>query len=92
MRRIVWVAIGAAGGVWAYRRFQVMSAQAREQGVVLTAQQAGLSAATIINTAATVATSSIAQARSLQASNPQASNSQLGAAAAAVLRRSDRSA
>lgn len=82
MRRIVWVAIGAAGGVWAYRRFQEMSAQAREQGLVITAQQAGVSAASLITTATAVASTSIAQARALQNSNTQ-----VGAAASAVLRR-----
>jgi hypothetical protein len=44
MRRMVWVAIGAAGGVLAYRRAQTLIADARERGVVLSAQQAGLSA------------------------------------------------
>ena len=45
MRRIVWVAVGAAGGIVAYRRAQQALAEAREQGVVLSAQQVGVSAA-----------------------------------------------
>ena len=44
MRRIVWVAVGAAGGIYAYRRAQLAIADARERGVVLSAQQLGLSA------------------------------------------------
>ncbi len=41
MRRIVWVAIGAAGGIVAYRRAQQAVVDARERGVVLSAQQVG---------------------------------------------------
>lgn len=82
MRRLVWVAVGAAGGIWAYRRAQEMSAQARERGLVLTAQQAGLSAAAAIGTARAMAAGSVAQVRELQSSAQQP-----GTAAAAVLRR-----
>ncbi len=82
MRRLIWVAVGAAGGIWAYRRAQGMAEQAREQGLVLTAHQAGTSAAAAVATAKSVATASVAQVRELQAA-PQ----QVGAAAASVLRR-----
>lgn len=44
MRRMVWVALGAAGGIVAYRRLEQALEDARQRGVVLSAQQAGLSA------------------------------------------------
>jgi len=44
MRRIVWVAVGAAGGILAYRRLQQALEDARERGVVMSVQQVGLSA------------------------------------------------
>ena len=82
MRRMVWVAIGAAGGILAYRRLVELSEQAREQGLVLTAQQAGLSAAQALGTARALASTSVAQAKALQAAQQPA-----GQAAANVLRR-----
>jgi len=51
MRRIVWVAVGAAGGIFAYRRTQQAIADARERGLVLTAQQYGQSAVTAASAA-----------------------------------------
>ena len=57
MRRIVWVAVGAAGGIYAYRRAQQALADARERGVVLSAQQVGLSAVTAVTAARGLATS-----------------------------------
>ncbi|MCP4743367.1 MAG: hypothetical protein GY871_14255 [Actinomycetales bacterium] len=42
MRRLVWTAIGAAGGIWAYRKSSEWLDQARDQGVALTIQQAAL--------------------------------------------------
>lgn len=51
MRRIVWVAVGAAGGIYAYRRAQQALADARERGVVLSAQQVGISAVTAVSAA-----------------------------------------
>ncbi|MBM02160.1 MAG: hypothetical protein CMH43_00380 [Micrococcales bacterium] len=42
MRRLVWTAIGAAGGIWAYRKGSEWLEQAREQGVAVTIQQAAL--------------------------------------------------
>jgi hypothetical protein len=44
MRRLVWVAVGAVGGIYAYRRGSALVADARERGVVLTAQQAAFAA------------------------------------------------
>ena len=44
MRRLVWVAIGAAGGIYAYRTVQRLRDDARERGIVVTAQEAGTSA------------------------------------------------
>lgn len=42
MGRLVWVALGAAGGIWAYRKGSGLIEQAREQGVALTVQQVAL--------------------------------------------------
>lgn len=43
MGRLVWVALGAAGGIWAYRKGNGLIDQAREQGVAVTVQQIALS-------------------------------------------------
>ena len=51
MRRLVWVAVGAVGGIYAYRRGNVLVAQARERGVVLTAQQAAIAAMSTVASA-----------------------------------------
>ncbi|MBK9740246.1 MAG: hypothetical protein IPO93_12170 [Actinobacteria bacterium] len=61
MRRIVWVAVGAAGGIFAYRRGQQVLADARERGVVLSAQQAGASAAGAVASARALASSAVAR-------------------------------
>lgn len=49
MRRLVWTALGAAGGIWAYRKGSVLLDQAREQGVALTVQQVALAATQTVN-------------------------------------------
>ena len=49
VRRLVWTAIGAAGGIWAYRKGSELLDQAREQGVALTIQQVALSATQTVN-------------------------------------------
>jgi len=49
MGRLVWVAVGAAGGIWAYRKANVLIEQAREQGVALTVQQVALSTTQAVN-------------------------------------------
>lgn len=36
MRRLVWVSLGAAGGILAYRKAQEMMTVARDKGVLLT--------------------------------------------------------
>ncbi len=46
MRRLLWTAIGAAGGILAYRKGQQLLLQAQEQGMLVTAQQAGASVGT----------------------------------------------
>lgn len=51
MRRLFWTAVGAAGGVVLYRQGQKFLADARERGVVASAQQVGLSAATSVSAA-----------------------------------------
>jgi hypothetical protein len=49
VRRLVWTAIGAAGGIWAYRKGSELLEQAREQGVALTIQQVALTATQTLN-------------------------------------------
>ena len=49
VRRLVWTAIGAAGGIWAYRKGSELLEQAREQGVALTIQQVALTATQTVN-------------------------------------------
>ena len=44
MRRIAWIALGAVGGILAYRSGQRFIADARERGIAASAQQAGASA------------------------------------------------
>jgi hypothetical protein len=60
MRRIVWVAVGAAGGIVVYRRAQQALADAREKGMVVSVQQAGLSAASALSTARAMASGAAA--------------------------------
>jgi hypothetical protein len=52
---MVWVAVGAVGGILAYRRAQELIADARERGVVLSVQQAGLSTVSALAAARTLA-------------------------------------
>lgn len=47
MRRMVWATIGAAGGIYAYRKGQQWWITAREQGATLTAQQLAMNAAAL---------------------------------------------
>ena len=49
MRRMVWATLGAAGGIYAYRKGQQWWVTAREQGATLTAQQLALNAAAVAN-------------------------------------------
>jgi len=84
MRRAVWVAIGAVGGIVAYRRIEQAMADARERGVVLSVQQMGLSTVQAITTARTMAAGAVNEVRAHQA-NPSAMP---GSAAASVLRQS----
>ena len=84
MRRIVWVAVGAAGGIIAYRRAQQALADAKERGVVVSAQQVGMSAVGAVTTAKALAVSA-AQRTPSSAARP-------GAAASNVLARSRTSA
>lgn len=50
MSRLFWVAVGAAGGILAYRRGERLVAEARERGLVATAQQAAVAAVTTATT------------------------------------------
>ena len=87
MRRMVWIAVGAVGGIVVYRRVQQAVADARENGVVVSVQQVGLSAASALNTARVMATGAAAAVdpRQRAASAPPAP----GSAAARVLRQAD---
>lgn len=60
MRRMVWVAVGAVGGILAYRKAQEAIADARERGVVLSAQQVGVSAVSALGTARAMASGAAA--------------------------------
>jgi len=55
MSRVVWLAVGAVGGIVLYRKGQAMLDEAREQGVLTSAQKAGAAAAGTIVTATTIA-------------------------------------
>jgi hypothetical protein len=39
VKRLVWLSLGAAGGILAYRKGSALLNQAREQGIVLTSTQ-----------------------------------------------------
>lgn len=82
MRRVVWVAVGAVGGILVYRRAQELIADARERGVVLSAQQVGVSTASALTTARALAASAATAVE--QRSVP----TRPGSAAARVLRQS----
>ncbi len=60
MRRMVWIAVGAVGGIVVYRRAQQVIADTREKGVIVSAQQAGVSAAAALGTARAMATGAVA--------------------------------
>ncbi|MHB1066320.1 MAG: hypothetical protein ACYC2Z_02650 [Candidatus Nanopelagicales bacterium] len=85
MRRIVWVAVGAAGGIYAYRRGAQLLADARERGVVLSAQQAGLSVVSALTAAKDLATAATAAAGTSRAQGAGPASRAPGAAAALVL-------
>ena len=44
MGRLMWMTIGAIGGILVYRKVVVVADQAREQGLALTAQQGAVAA------------------------------------------------
>lgn len=83
MRRTVWVALGAAGGVIAYRRGQRLLEEARARGVVGSVQAATVSASGL----AASARSLLATASGTGSSGPVPARSAAvsGAAAARVL-------
>ena len=83
MRRIVWVAIGAAGGVLAYRRIQQAIDDARERGVVLSVQQVGLSAVQAANTARSLAAGAVSAVEARGSASTKSGS--VGAAAAHVM-------
>ncbi|MDO8307844.1 MAG: hypothetical protein Q7V58_05745 [Actinomycetota bacterium] len=85
MRRIVWIAVGAAGGIYAYRRGAQVLAEARERGVVLSAQQAGLSAVSALNAAKSMAAAATAATGTSSARGARPLVRTPGAAAALAL-------
>ncbi len=86
MRRIVWVAVGAAGGIVVYRRAQQAIADARDKGVVVSAQQLGLSAAHALSAARMMASEAVSAVETRELGARPAPLP--GAAAARVLRQS----
>ncbi len=82
MRRLLWVTVGAVGGIIVYRRVEQAVVDARERGVVATVQQAGQSAAHAVDVARHVAGQAVAATRDEPGATP-------GSAAAAVLHASD---
>ncbi len=77
MRRLVWVSIGAAGGIIAYRKAHELLAIAKDKGVLLTVTDT----TTSLKEFAQGATDQISRLRD-PASKPQAIS---GSAAASVL-------
>ncbi len=61
MNRLLWTAVGAAGGIFLYRRGSRVVEDARERGIVLAAQDVAASAA-----------STMASARALITPSPRA--------------------
>lgn len=49
--RLFWAAVGAAGGIAAYRKWEQVKGQAREDGIVPTAQALITSTLTTVETA-----------------------------------------
>ena len=58
MRRLLWLGVGAAVGVYAYRRGQQWWVDAREQGVTVTAQQISAAAIGVVGAMGRAAQSS----------------------------------
>jgi transcription initiation factor TFIIIB Brf1 subunit/transcription initiation factor TFIIB len=85
MRRMVWVAVGAAGGIVVYRRAVQVLAEAREKGVVVSAQQIGVSAASALSAARMLAAGAVSAADTRDRGEAPPAP---GAAAARVLRQS----
>lgn len=83
MGRMIWVAIGAAGGVYAYRRGTRLLDEARQRGLVGSMQAATGSAAGLATTAKTLLQAA-GGAPKAPATAP-ASSAATGAAAARVL-------
>jgi hypothetical protein len=50
MRRLLWLGVGAAVGIYAYRRGQQWWIDTREQGVTVTVQQLGTAAMSLAAT------------------------------------------
>jgi hypothetical protein len=77
---MVWVAVGAVGGILAYRKAQEAIADARERGVVLSAQQVGVSAVSALGAARAMASGAAAAVdpRERAATGPAAPGSAAG--------------
>ncbi len=54
MRRMFWFALGATVGILAYRRGQRFVDESRERGIVMTIQQAAVSASQAVESARTI--------------------------------------
>lgn len=87
MGRMIWVAIGAAGGVYAYRRGQRLLDDARERGVVGSIQAATGSAAGLTAQARTILAAAGGAPKTATAT-PASASGGTGAAAARALAQS----
>lgn len=63
MRRMFWVAVGAAGGIYAYKRGERFVEESRERGVVLTVQQVAMNAASTVESARVMVEAKLNHAR-----------------------------
>lgn len=91
MGRMIWVALGAAGGVYAYRRGSRLLEEARQRGLVGSVQAATGSAAGLATTARTLIQASggglrpVDDATGGRKRGPAAPSTATGSAAARVL-------
>ena len=89
MGRLVWVAVGAAGGVLAYRKAQQVLEEARERGVVASLQAASGSAAGIAQGARALVGRAVSP-QAIDETRPVSTSRPSGTAAARALAQSRR--
>lgn len=84
MSRMIWVALGAAGGIIAYRKGQQVAEEARKRGVVGSLQAASGSAAGLAQGTRSLVGKALAPTPTSQADAPAASRPSGTAAARAL--------